>query len=140
MLEKGIYKPETGGIFLQCYFPECSREGKNQEDFIGFEMDLLCEPDVSGLLRDLLCTLSTSCGPATVGLREAKGAIRTDPGHRRSKLSILGPRESAGPNPLLLPFVGPDTPLLVFTLDGMFNSFDAQTLLGFMYEYLIKIM
>ncbi len=41
------------------------REGKNQEDLIGSEMDLLCEPDVSGLLTDLLCTLWTSCGPAT---------------------------------------------------------------------------
>ncbi len=41
------------------------REGKNQEDLIGSKMDLLCEPDASGLLADLLCTLWTSSGPAT---------------------------------------------------------------------------
>ncbi len=28
-------------------------------------MDLLCEPDASGLLADLVCTMWTSCGPAT---------------------------------------------------------------------------
>ena len=46
-------------------YVDLMREGKNQEDLIGSEMDLLCEPDVSGLLADLLCTLWTSCGPAT---------------------------------------------------------------------------
>ncbi len=30
-----------------------SREGKNQEEFIESEMDLLCEPEVSGLLVNL---------------------------------------------------------------------------------------
>ncbi len=40
------------------------REGKNQEDLIGSKMDLLCEPDTSGLLADLLCSLCTSCDPA----------------------------------------------------------------------------
>ncbi len=32
------------------------REGKNQEDRLRSEMDLLREPDASGLLADLLCT------------------------------------------------------------------------------------
>ncbi len=44
--------------------PNHTREGKNQEDLIGSEMDLLCETDASGLLADLLCTLRTSCDPA----------------------------------------------------------------------------
>ncbi len=46
---------------------EKAREGKNQEDLHGSKMDLLCEPDVSGLLVDLLCTLWTSWGPAVIG-------------------------------------------------------------------------
>ncbi len=33
------------------------------EDLIRSEINLLCEPDVSGLLMDVLCTLWTSCGP-----------------------------------------------------------------------------
>ena len=51
--------------FLGAQIHSHRREGKNQEDLIWSEMDLLCEPDVSGLLPDLLCTLGTSCGPAT---------------------------------------------------------------------------
>ena len=44
------------------------REGKNQEDLNGSEMDLLCEPDTSGLLSDLLCTPWTSCGLAVASI------------------------------------------------------------------------
>ncbi len=69
------------------------REGKNQEDLIGSEMDLLCEPDMSGLLADLLCTQWTSSGPATSIILPP----HTSGSHRRS-------------------IFGPDIPLLVFTL------------------------
>ena len=54
------------------------REGKNQEDFIRSKMVLLCEPDASGLLVDLLCTFG---GYDLLWLRPTVAPV----GHRRSE-------------------------------------------------------
>ena len=41
-----------------------AKEGKNQENRLGSEIELLCEPDVSGMLTDLLYIPWTYCGSA----------------------------------------------------------------------------
>ncbi len=61
----------------------CNREGKN-----GSEKDILCEPDMSGLLADLLCTLWTSCGPAVASIIFCLQGFTAGPAER-SRSNIL---------------------------------------------------
>ncbi len=55
-------------------------------------MDLLCEPDVSGPLADLLCTLWSSCSLHHIASLRPPVASR----NRRPRLFIPGPRETDG--------------------------------------------
>ena len=61
------------------------KRGKNQEDRIGSEMDPLCEPDASGPLEDLLCTLLTPPAVASIFIfcylprQVHRGSLFSDP-------------------------------------------------------------
>ncbi len=55
-------------VIVFSVLPGYVREAKNKEDLIRSEVDLLCEPETSGLQVNPLCITWTSCVPVVASM------------------------------------------------------------------------